>query len=208
MLEYSDACERNKGPILSVLAGALADRRRVLEIGSGTGQHAVYFARRLAHVVWQPTELEACLSGLSARVDLEGGANIAAPLPLDVTDLPWPQAVVTGDFDAVFTANTLHIMSWASVEKLFDGLGLVLRDGGVLCVYGPFRYEQAFTTASNERFDRALRARDSLSGIRDFEAVNALAGEQGMELLADHVMPANNQLLVWRRLTAATGAIA
>jgi len=90
-------------------------------------------------------------------------------------------------------------MSWTSVESLFDGLDVVLRGGGVLCIYGPFRYGRAFTTPSNERFDQMLKSRDPLSGIRDFEAVNALARGQGMELLADHVMPANNQLLVWRR---------
>lgn len=199
MLDHCEACERNKEPILSVLTEALADSRRVLEVGSGTGQHAVHFARRLGHVTWHPSEMRDGLPGLHARVAAEGPANVDQPLQLDVTEQPWPRAVVDGQFDAVFTANTLHIMSWSSVESFFEGLDQALGGGGVLCVYGPFRYGRAFTTPSNERFDQMLKARDPLSGIRDFEAVNALARDQGMELLADHAMPANNQLLVWRR---------
>jgi len=199
MLDNCDACERNKEPILAILTKALADSRRVLEVGSGTGQHAVHFARHLGHVVWHPSELPDGMPGLRARLAAEAPANVGDPLPLDVTAKPWPDAVTNGEFDAVFTANTLHIMSWMSVESFFDGLDVVLRRGGVLCIYGPFRYGRAFTTRSNERFDRTLKRRDPLSGIRDFEAVNALARDQGMELLADHAMPANNQLLVWRR---------
>jgi SAM-dependent methyltransferase len=204
MLEFSDASERNKGPILAVLTEALANSRRVLEVGSGTGQHAVHFGRHLAHVAWQPSELPSALPALRARISAEAPDNVGEPLELDVTDEPWPRAVVDGEFDAVFTANTLHIMSWTSVESFFDGLDLVLTGGGVLCIYGPFRYRRAFTTPSNERFDRMLKERDPLSGIRDFEAVNALARDQGLELIADHAMPANNQLLVWRRLTTRT----
>jgi len=199
MLESCDACERNKEPILSILTEALADSSRVLEIGSGTGQHAVHFARHLGHVAWHPSELPGGLPALRARLEAEAPANVRAPLSLDVTEKPWPAAVAGGEFDAVFTANTLHIMSWTSVESFFDGLDVALRGGGVLCVYGPFRYGREFTTPSNERFDQVLKTRDPLSGIRDFEAVNALARGQGMELLADHAMPANNQLLVWRR---------
>lgn len=202
MIEHSEAADRNKEPILGVLTRAFADRRRVLEIGSGTGQHAVHFARHLAHVTWHPTELNECLPSLKARLAAEGPPNVAQPEALDVTAQPWPRAVLDGEFDAVFTANTLHIMSWSSVECLFDGIGLVLSAGGMLCVYGPFRYESAFTTPSNERFDRMLKLRDPLSGIRDFEAVNALARDQGLELLYDQAMPANNQLLVWRRSVA------
>jgi len=199
VIEYSEACERNKQPILKLLGDALADSRRVLEVGSGTGQHAVHFARHLNHIVWHPTELSQGLAPLTARLRAEAPANVMEPLELDVAHDPWPAPVVDGEFDAVFTANTLHIMSWTSVESFFDGLGLVLNAGGVLCVYGPFRYGRAFTTPSNERFDQMLKARDPLSGVRDFEAVNALARDQGLELLADHAMPANNQLLVWRR---------
>ncbi len=198
MLDHSEACERNKAPILTVLAGELAGSRRVLEVGSGTGQHAVHFARGLSHVDWHPSDVSESLGALRARVDVEAPPNVATPIVLDVTEEPWPEVVVHGGFDAVFTANTLHIMSWSSVECFFEGVGAVLNGGGVLCIYGPFRYGGAFTTPSNERFDRMLKAREPLSGVRDFEAVNALARDEGMELIADHAMPANNQLLVWR----------
>lgn len=197
--ESSEACERNKKPILAVLVDALAGSRRVLEVGSGTGQHAVHFGRGLSHVAWHPTDVPESLPDLRARIEAEAPANVAAPIAFDVTEESWPQSVFAGDFDAVFTANTLHIMSWSGVECFFDRVGAILEGGGVLSIYGPFRYGRAFTTPSNERFDRMLKARDPLSGVRDFEAVNALARDQGLELVADHAMPANNQLLVWRR---------
>lgn len=200
MIEYSESCERNKGPILSILEDALADSRRVLEIGSGTGQHAVHFARHLAHVEWKPTELPEALPALTAMLQAAAPPNVPGPLELDVTSDPWPRELTSGGFDAAFTANTLHIMSWHAVECLFEGLGPVFDADGVLCVYGPFRYGGEFTTPSNERFDRWLKARDPVSGVRDFEAVDALARRQGMALVADHPMPANNQLLVWRRV--------
>ncbi len=194
-LPFSEACERNKQPILAILSGVLADCRKVLEIGSGTGQHAVHFARHLPHLQWQPTDVAAHLGDLALRVAREGSANIATPLELDVTRDEWPVMNV----DAVFTANTLHIMSWPAVVATFAGIGRVLAAGGLLCVYGPFRYRGAFTSASNAQFDAGLRARDPDSGIRDFEEVDALARAQGLVLVADHAMPANNQLLCWRR---------
>jgi SAM-dependent methyltransferase len=194
MLPFSDACERNKDPILGVLREAFADRTRVVEIGSGTGQHAVYFARHLPHLAWQPTDLREHLEGLAARIAAEGPPDLAVPVELDVLQAQWPP--LTGD--AVFSANTLHIMSWPAVEALFAGLRRVLTGGGVLAIYGPFRYGGQFTTASNAAFDAMLRERDPDSGIRDFEAVNALAAAAGLELRADHAMPANNQLIVWK----------
>jgi SAM-dependent methyltransferase len=194
MLPFSDACERNKGPILEVLRPAFAGRTHVIEIGSGTGQHAVHFARRLPHLQWQPTDRAEHLPGLAARVAAEGPPNLASPVELDVLREPWPD--VRGD--AVFSANTLHIMSWLAVEALFAGLPRVLEAGGVLAIYGPFKYGGLFTTESNATFDAMLRARDPQSGLRDFEVVNALAEAVGLKLEADHAMPANNQLLVWR----------
>lgn len=194
MLPFSDACERNKDPILDVLREAFADRTRVVEIGSGTGQHAVYFARHLPHLAWQPTDLREHLEGLAARIAAEGSPDLAVPVELDVLQARWPP--LTGD--AVFSANTLHIMSWPAVEALFGGLRRVLTDGGVLAIYGPFRYGGQFTTASNAAFDAMLRERDPDSGVRDFEAVNALAAAAGLELRADHAMPANNRLIVWK----------
>jgi SAM-dependent methyltransferase len=194
VLPFSDACERNKGPILEVLRTAFADCTRVVEIGSGTGQHAVHIARHLPHLRWQPTDRAEYLSGLAARIAAEGPPNLAAPLELDVLQAPWPP--VHGD--AVFSANTLHIMGWPAVEALFAGLPTILAAGGVLAIYGPFKYRGRFTTESNAAFDAMLRERDPDSGVRDFEAVNALAESAGLRLQADHALPANNQLLVWR----------
>ena len=193
-LPFSDACERNKGPILEVLRAAFADCRQVVEIGAGTGQHAVHFARHLPHLGWQPTDRAEYQPGLAARIAAEGPPNLAAPIELDVLAERWP--AVRGD--AVFSANTLHIMSWPAVEAFFAGLPRVLERGGVLAIYGPFKYAGHFTTDSNAAFDAMLRERDPQSGLRDFEAVNALAEAAGLKFAADHAMPANNQLLVWR----------
>jgi cyclopropane fatty-acyl-phospholipid synthase-like methyltransferase len=195
VLAYSEASERNKGPILRVLADAYRGCRAVLEIGSGTGQHAVYFARHLTHLTWQPSDLPEGLTDLAERIAQEGPGNLRPPIALDVRSHPWPVDTV----DAIFTANTFHIMDWRSVEHFFTGVDQVLTRNGVLCVYGPFRYGGAFTTPSNADFDRYLRARDPASGIRDFEAVHALAERIGLTLSADHPMPANNQALVWSR---------
>jgi len=194
MLPFSDACERNKGPILEVLRTVFADHTSVVEIGSGTGQHAVHFARHLPHLQWQPTDRAEYLPGLAARIAAEGPRNLVAPLELDVMQAPWPPVRA----DAVFSANTLHIMSWPAVEALFAGLPRLLEQGGVLAIYGPFKYAGQFTTGSNAAFDAMLRERDPDSGVRDFEAVNALAESAGLGLQADHALPANNQLLVWR----------
>jgi SAM-dependent methyltransferase len=193
-LPFSDACERNKGPILELLRPAFAGCTRVVEIGSGTGQHAVHFARHLPHVTWQPTDRAEYLPGLAARIAAEGPTNLAAPVELDVLQADWPP--VRGD--GAFSANTLHIMSWPAVVALFAGLPRVLEPGGVLAIYGPFKYSGQFTTASNAAFDAMLRERDPQSGLRDFEAVNSLAEAAGLRLSADHAMPANNQLLVWK----------
>jgi len=198
----SEACERNKGPILGVLRQVLAESHRVLEIGSGTGQHAVHFSTHLPHLMWQPTDQGEYLPLLGRRLQLERPANLLDALELDVRTHPWP----VGPVDAVFTANTLHIMDWAAVEDLFRGIGDVLGTDGaqgaahpcVLCVYGPFRYRGRYTSESNVAFDRFLQDRDPRSGIRDFDAVDALARSRGLHLQADHSLPANNQLLVWQ----------
>lgn len=195
MLIHSEACERNKGPILAVLTQALATERTVLEIGSGTGQHAVYFARHLPHLSWQPSERAGELAPLAERLRLEAPPNLRPAVELDVSLQPWPVEGV----DAVFSANTLHIMAWDAVEHFFRGVGAVLRTPGVLCIYGPFRYGGEYTSASNADFDRYLRLRDPASGVRDFEALTELASAQGLALAADHAMPANNRTLVWRR---------
>ncbi len=200
MLPHSDACERNKGPILEVLRETFAGCRHVLEIGSGTGQHAVHFAIGMPWLVWQPTELPEAMPGLRKRIFNEGPSNLRAPVLLDVTQPPWDLRKV----DGAFTANTLHIMYWREVEAFFSGLTAVAKPGAVLAIYGPFRYDGKYTSASNESFDTMLHARDPESGIRDFEKVDALARDAGFALVADHPMPANNQLLVWQLAPAET----
>jgi SAM-dependent methyltransferase len=189
------APERNKEPILQVLRRVLPEAGLLLEIGSGTGQHAVHFATAMPGVVWQPSEVAAQMPGLRRRIFNEGPSNLRAPIVIDVTVAPWDVRKV----DGIFTANTLHIMHWPQVEALFAGLPAIARPGAVLAVYGPFRYAGEYTSPSNQSFDRMLLARDPQSGIRDFEAVNALARGAGFELVADHRMPANNQTLVWKR---------
>jgi SAM-dependent methyltransferase len=198
MLTLSEACERNKEPILGVLRSELAGAATVLEVGSGTGQHALHFAAGLPQLVWQPSELPEHLPALAERVRVAGGQNLRVPFALDVGDDPWPVAPV----DAVFSANTLHIMSWSAVREFFRGVSGVLRSPGVLCVYGPFRFHGAHTSDSNAEFDRWLKARDPVSGVRDFEALDALARAAGLVFSADHAMPANNRTLVWRRVSS------
>lgn len=193
MLPFSAACERNKDPILEVLRLRFADRTQVLEIGSGTGQHAVYFAGTLGHLIWHPTEQLVYLADLTERVKLEGPANLRVPTLLDVRQAVWPVRSV----DALFTANTLHIMSWTEVMALFNGIGTVLAPGGVLCIYGPFRYAGRYTSDSNREFDQMLQDRDPQSGLRDLEAVCLLADQYGLHLDADADLPANNRLLVF-----------
>ncbi len=194
MLPHSDACERNKSPILQVLRPAFSACRHVLEIGSGTGQHAVHFATEMPGIVWQPSEMAESMPGLRKRIFSEGPSNLRAPVELDVTQLPWDVRRV----DGVFTANTLHIMHWPQVEALFAGLPTVVKPEAVLAIYGPFRYRGEYTSESNESFDTLLHARDPQSGTRDFEDVDALARAAGFEFVADHPMPANNQALIWK----------
>jgi hypothetical protein len=196
---FSAASERNKDAILERLRPVLTVPAQVVEIGAGTGQHAVHFARAMPHLRWQPTDRAECLDGIAARVSAEGSPNLAAPLELDVT---WPRWPVEGT-EVVYSANTLHIMSWPEVEAAIAGVGRLLRAGNGrdrwLIVYGPFRYDGRYTSESNAAFDAMLRSRDPLSGIRDFESVDALAVAAGLRLASDHRMPANNQLLFWRR---------
>lgn len=195
---YSPACDRNKAPILTVLETHLHDAKQVLEIGSGTGQHAVHFASALPHLTWQCSDRPDYLPGIRQWLAEAALPNTPPPLPLDVSG-PWPE----GPFDAVFTANTLHIMGWPQVEQLFARLPQVLAPAGRLVVYGPFNYGGRFTSASNAEFDAALRSEDPARGIRDFEAVDALASQAGLQLLENNSLPANNRCVVWQRAAAA-----
>lgn len=195
MKPFSQASENNKDSILAVLREEFREAERVLEIGTGTGQHAVYFGARLTHIVWQTSDLNHNHAGISAWLEEARLENVMLPLTLDVNERVWPIESV----DGVFSANTLHIMDWSSVVSMFDGMGRVLASGGVVAFYGPFNFNGAYTSESNQRFDQYLRSRDPLSGIRDFEALDELAARQGMTLLRDHEMPANNRILVWKR---------
>lgn len=194
MKPYADSCDRNRGPILEVLREHFADRRHVLEIGSGTGQHAVHFAAALPQLTWQTSELEPNLAGIRSWLEDSGLPNLPQPIPLDVMGA-WPDA----RFDAVFTANTLHIMGWPEVRALFAALPGVLAPDAVLAVYGPFNYDGRFTSPSNASFDQWLKQRSPHSGIRDFAAVDELARSIGLALVEDRPMPANNRTIVWRR---------
>jgi SAM-dependent methyltransferase len=185
---FSEASERNRAPILAILKRVFADRKRVLEIGSGTGQHAAYFAPELPHLVWQTSDVAENLS------DIRQWAPDPPPIELNV-DKEWPALLV----DAVFSANTCHIMSWLLVEKMFSGVGRLLPPGGLFALYGPFNYGGKHTSDSNARFDAMLRARDPASGLRDFDDIAGLAKRAGLILLEDNAMPANNRLLVFRK---------
>ena len=189
------SCARNRDPILQVLRTHFARHHGVLEIGSGTGQHAVYFAAAMPWLQWQCSDRPEYLPGIEAWREEAALPNTPAPLTLDVATGPWPGR----GFDAVFTANSLHIMGWREVESFFAGIGGVLSEQATLVVYGPFNYGGGFTSDSNRAFDASLRARDAKMGIRDFEAVDALARGIGLDLVEDVAMPANNRCLVWRR---------
>lgn len=192
---YSESCDQNKEPILAILNDILAASRRVLEIGSGTGQHAVYFGRHLTQLVWQTSDITPHHTGIRAWLEDAQLPNVLPPLALNVATDPWPVEL----FDSVFSANTAHIMSMPEVTLMFAGIGRVLTPGGIFCLYGPFNYNGHFTSESNARFDVWLKMRDPASGVRDFEYLDELAQAAGMTLLHDYAMPANNRTLVWRK---------
>lgn len=188
MKPFSEASERNRAPILEVLKRIFSKSRLVLEIGSGTGQHAAYFAPELPHLVWRASDVAENLPGIREWV------SAPSPLELDV-DKEWPKLEV----DAVFSANTCHIMSWPQVELMFAGIGKI-RTLKTFCLYGPFNYGGKFTSESNARFDAMLRRNDPASGLRDFEKIGDLAESAGLTLQEDNAMPANNRLLVFQKL--------
>lgn len=201
---YSPSCERNRDPILAVLREYFAGRREVLEIGSGTGQHAVHFAAAMPWLRWQCSDHADYLPGIRLWLDEAALPNTPPPFALQAVPshgfpLPPDFAMPSSRYDAVYSANTLHIMGWPEVEAFFAGLPALLADDALLAVYGPFNRDGAFSSDSNREFDASLKARDPRSGIRDFEAVNALAETIGLRMIADIAMPANNRMLVWRR---------
>jgi hypothetical protein len=211
---FAPSCERNRDPILAVLRERFADRREVLEIGAGTGQHAVHFAAAMPWLRWQCSDHADQLPGIRQWLDAAALANTPPPLPLQAVVEPTPalqpppplprdaQGRALG-YDAVFSANTLHIMGWPQVQALFAGLPSLLADDAVLVVYGPFNTDGRFSSDSNREFDAWLKARDPVSGIRDAGAVDALAVAVGLQLVDDVAMPANNRCRVWQRRAVA-----
>lgn len=191
---YSAACERNRDPILAVLREQFVGRRHVLEIGSGTGQHAVHFAQAMPWLIWQTSDRAENMPGIQLWLAEAALSNTPAPIELDVATGRWPQA----RYDAIFSANTLHIMSWAEVEALFAALPVITVANARLAIYGPFNYDGKYTSASNAEFDCSLKMRAAQMGIRDFASVNRLAQAAGFSLLEDVAMPANNRCLVWQ----------
>lgn len=192
---HSEACEQNKEPILAVLREVFTHAGLILEIGSGTGQHAVHFARHLPHLIWQPTDLAENLPGIRLWRAEAKLPNLRPPLELEVCRQPWPVAQAVG----VFSANTAHIMAWPAVECLFRGIGQTLESGGAFCLYGPFNYGGRYTSASNAEFDLWLRSWSPDSGIRNFDDLDRLAADNGLRLLHDYPMPVNNRTLIWGR---------
>ena len=193
-LPFSESCERNKAPILEVLLQFLPSAGKILEIGSGTGQHIVYFAPHFPVLQWQPSDREDNLPGLVDRVGQEGSPNILPPIELDVLE-QWPKV----DFDVAYSANTAHIMSWDAVCALFAGLGVQLVSGGLYCLYGPFNQGGRHTASSNREFDRHLRSRNPQMGLRDLGELESLANRNQMVLQKQIPMPANNQILVFQK---------
>ena len=189
------ASARNAAPILGVLRHELRGRSSVFEIGSGTGQHAVTFAAALPGVTWQTSDLVQSHDGIRAWIEEAGHVNVLPPVEFDVLSASVPAVV----YDAVFSANTAHIMSYAAVRRMFTLAGAMLRPEGVFCLYGPFSRGGRFSTASNEAFDALLRVRNPEMGIRDLDDLEVLAGASGMVLARSYAMPANNYLIVWSR---------
>ena len=196
---FSQACENNKKPILEVLTRVFETQQQVLEIGSGTGQHAVYFAKNLPLLTWQTSDLLINHQGINQWLDAFPTPNIKRPVTIDLAE-PQPLAERVADkIDAIFTANTLHIISWPLVQNFFHMVGNHLAPNGTLCIYGPFNNQGQYSSDSNAHFDLWLKARDERSGIRDCEAIAQLADKAGLSLLEDVAMPANNRILIFKK---------
>jgi SAM-dependent methyltransferase len=194
-IPYAASSARNCGPILGVLKYEFADRHAVLEIGSGTAQHAVAFAEAMPWITWQTSDLATTHEGIRAQCEQAGLANVYAPILLDMNTAPVGEPV----FDAVYSSNTLHIMNRAAGERMLPFVSSVLKPAGRFCYYGPFKRNGRCTTASNEAFDQSLQSRNAGMGIRHLERVDSLAASCGLSQERRYAMPANNLLVVWRR---------
>ncbi len=192
---YSESCDQNREPILEVIQPLLKERETILEVGSGTGQHAVYFAKKMPHLNWQTSDQPIYHEGIKLWLDDANLDNTPPPLPLNVSSDTWPNQ----SYDVIFSANAVHIMAWDNVVDFFVNAPKLLNKGGLFILYGPFNYNQQYTSESNARFDIWLKQRDPHSAIRDFEALDELAQKAGMTLQSDHDLPANNRILVWEK---------
>jgi len=192
---FSQACENNKQPILNILSRAFAKQKHVLEIGSGSGQHAVFFAKNMPFLTWQTSDLAINHEGINQWIDDFPTTNIKRPLILDLSKVQ----SLDENIDAVYSANTLHIISWPLVQAFFKLVDSQLSPKGLLCIYGPFNYQGKYTSESNANFDLWLKARDAHSGIRDFEAICQLAEKARLSLMEDIAMPANNRILIFQK---------
>ena len=188
---YSESSDQNKDVICEVISPILSDVSSVLEIGSGTGQHAIFFAEKMPHLIWYTSDRQDYISGINCWLEDTKVSNVVAPVELDVNNSIWPLQKM----DAVFTANTVHIMSQDEVGHFIKGSSAVIKPGGHLLIYGPFNYNGNYTSDSNERFDQWLKSWDPLSCIKDFESVQKLALQNGLSLQKDYAMPANNRIL-------------
>ncbi len=191
---YSESCAQNSEPIRQVLQHYVEGRQTLLEIGSGTGQHAVYFAALYPWLSWQTSDLVEYHPGIQAWIDDSGLGNVLPPIELDVS-ADWPRQA----YDLLFSANTLHIMSSTEVQQLFRHCPASMQQGADMLLYGPFNYADQYTSESNARFDQWLKQRDPASGIKNFEWLQDIAHPSGLECVADYPMPANNRILVWRK---------
>ncbi len=192
---YSESCDQNRDPILEVIKPLLTEKISVLEIGSGTGQHAVYFAQKMPHLIWQTSDQKTYHEGIKLWLDDTDLDNTPPPISLNVSTNTWPNQ----SYDAIFSANAVHIMAWYNVVDFFKNAPKLVNKGGLFILYGPFNYNQQYTSESNARFDIWLKQRDPHSAIRDFEALDELAQKAGMTLQSDHALPANNRILVWEK---------
>lgn len=195
---FAESAARNAAPILEVLRREFRAARDVLEIGSGTGQHAVTFAAEMPQLRWQTSDLDENRAGIRAWIGEAGLDNVMPPLLLDVRDA----SVAPASFDAAFSANTAHIMGMDGVRRMFSIVGDALRSDGVFCLYGPFRIGGAFNAPGNEAFDADLRQRDAMMGIRDLETLDQFGAACGLHRKRLLAMPSNNYIAVWKRRSA------
>ena len=193
---YSESCEQNKDHILSVIKPLIASGENVLEIGSGTGQHAVYFAENMPEVKWHTSDCSLYIAGINMWLSDSQLNNVVEPIELNVSTSPWPNI----DVDAIFTANSIHIMGDEDVTNLFVGAGALLQKGGSFIIYGPFNYDGQYTSDSNKSFDEWLKANNAASSIKHFEKIISLAADNGMSLVKDYAMPANNRILHFSKI--------